>query len=322
MGCPGLAAEAQDQDDPACCFQSSLIVAGASPSLPESPPLKRGPVGSPSLGGPSIPTLGGVPTPSRDASLHQRPVASCGPLFLLVRIEASEKVRAGMPQHPFPGAETIQQTPKAIHDGADGHSEQIGRRPPCHTPLPHAITPHYPVSMNLTRKLPPVHLLTLDSRPDRESRGWDKGRASSRRKPSHPYGFWICFSYLQKGGSRLALQLDITSETIRRKTVPTGTTHMALAASSTPPMSRFSRLLLIPSDRSSAQPPLRFVHHLPPTMVIFRQLRFQTAGRHPPPGFLPAQERRYGELEKTVGEQGGLAIGHHCQYNPLSKSME
>ena len=152
-----------------------------------------------------------------------------------------------MPQHPFPSAETIQQTPKAVHDGAGGHGEQIGRCPPCHTPLPHAITPHYPVSMNPTRKLPPVHLLTRHSRPDRESRGWDKGRASSRRKPSHPYGFRICFSYLQKSGSRLALQLDITSETIRRKTAPTGTIYMALAASSTPPMSRFSRLLLSPA---------------------------------------------------------------------------
>ena len=156
--------------------------------------------------------------------------------------------------------------------------------------------------MNPTRKLPPVHLLTRHSRPDRESRGWDKGRASSRRKPSHPYDFRICFSYLQKSGSRLALQLDITSETIRRKTVPTGTIYMALAASSTPPMSRFSRLLLSP-DRSSAQPPLRFVHHLPPTMVIFRQLRFQTAGR-PPPAWFPDCA---GKTIWGAGEDGGRA---------------
>ena len=161
--------------------------------------------------------------------------------------------------------------------------------PPCHTPLPHAITSPYPVSMNPTRnairKLPTLSNVNTPALPCLLAR-LPASATAPRRLPlplydnrrCHDY-FRICFPYPRKSWLDLALAFDITSETIRRKTTPTGTIDIALAASSTPLLTPEP----IPGDRGSAQPPLRFVRYSPPTMVILRHLRFQTTGHLPLP---------------------------------------
>ncbi len=108
---------------------------------------------------------------------------------------------------------------------------QTARLPPCHTSLPHAITSPYPVSMNPTRnairKLPTlsnVHtpalpcllarLPTISTAPRRIS-------SSTNIVDSMAIGF--VFAYFDKKLPVLALLVDITSETIRRKTTPSTT---------------------------------------------------------------------------------------------------
>ena len=123
--------------------------------------------------------------------------------------------------------------PKPLHTKATATPSacQPARLPPCHTSLPHAITPHYPVSMNPTRnairKLPTlsnVHtpalpcllarLPTISTAPRRIS-------SSTNIVDSMAIGF--VFSYFDKKLPVLALLVDITSETIRRKTTPSTT---------------------------------------------------------------------------------------------------
>ena len=82
----------------------------------------------------------------------------------------------------------------------------------------------------------------------------------------------ICFSYPIKKLPVLALQFDITSETIRCETAPTGTNRHIGYPAGVPLLTPDS----IPGDRGSAQHPYDSRTIFPPAMVIVRHLHFQT----------------------------------------------
>ena len=130
-----------------------------------------------------------------------------------------------------------------------------------HIPLPHTITSPYPVSMKAARKLPTLSHLHTSAFQTALPSPLSYLHNEHRR---HHDDFRICFSYPINCWLVLALEFDITSETIRFETTPTGTNRSIVYTAGVP--------LLTPepisSDRGSAQPSLRFVHHIPPIMVI------------------------------------------------------
>ena len=142
----------------------------------------------------------------------------------------------------------------------------FARLPACpsatrHTPLPHTITSPYPVSMKAARKLPTLsHLHTSAFQTALPS---PLSYLHNEHRRLHD-DFRICFSYPINCWLVLALEFDITSETIRFETTPTGTIDAIVYTAGVPLLTPEP----IPSDRGSAQPPLRFVHHTPQTMVI------------------------------------------------------